>query len=98
MLFVKKGECEEVAFKFSKSKKIIMHSFCFGDDFNYFVCTDNVITLYNVNLAEQTPKVVNKIPVTIDSISGCYFEPMAGCLVLLDGYGMATVFYLNLHN
>lgn len=75
-----------------------MHSFCFGDDFNYFVCTDNVITLYNVNLAEQTPKVVNKIPVTIDSISGCYFEPMAGCLVLLDGYGMAKVFYLNLHN
>jgi len=49
-------------------------------------------------LAEQTPKVVNKIPVTIDSISGCYFEPMAGCLVLLDGYGMAKVFYLNLHN
>lgn len=76
----------------------MIHSFCFGDDFNYFVCTNNVITLYNINMAEHTPKVVEKIPISqIDNVTACFFEPMSNCLVLLDGYGHANVFYLNLH-
>ena len=99
MLFVKKGECEEVGFRYSKSAKILLHSFCFGDDFNFLVVTNNVITLYNINLADHTPKVVEKIPITaVDSISACYFESMANIVVLLDSYGHAYVFYLNLHN
>ena len=75
----------------------MIHSFCFGDDFNYFVCTNNVITLYNINLADHTPKVVDKIPIDLDNVKGCFFEPMSTTLVLLDGYGQANVFYLNLH-
>lgn len=99
MLFVNKGECEEVGFRYSKSAKILLHSFCFGDDFNFVVVTNNVITLYNINLADHTPKVIEKIAITqVDSITACYFEPMANCLVLLDPYGSAHVYYLNLHN
>lgn len=63
MMFIKKGECDEVQFNYSKAQKIWLHSFCFGDDFNFMVATNNMITLYDVNLAAHTPKVVRKIPI-----------------------------------
>ena len=87
MLFLKKQQCEEVLFRFTKSTKILAHSFCFGDDFNYMVCTNNMITLYEIILSQQKGKKIKEIPLTLDSIAACYFEPMANVLCIIDTKG-----------
>lgn len=87
MLFIKKQQCEEVLFRFTKSIKILAHSFCFGDDFNYMVCTNNMITLYEIILSQQKVKKVKEIPITIDTIAACYFEPMANVISIIDTAG-----------
>ena len=98
LLFVKKQECDQIGFKYTKSSKILLHSFCFGDDFNFMVVTNNIITLYNLNLALHTQTTVEKIPIPyIDSIACAHFEPMASTLVLVDKSGQTVVFFLNMH-
>ena len=62
------------------------------------VVTNNIITLYNLNLATHETVTVEKIAVPyIDSIACAHFEPMACTLVLVDKQGQAVVFYLNMH-
>jgi hypothetical protein len=73
------------------------HSFCYGDDFNFFVVTDNSITLYDLNLFEHTPKTVKQIPIPGHNFIACHYEPMANTLLLVDGGGCARVFFLNMH-
>jgi hypothetical protein len=58
LLFLKKQSAEEVRFQFTKSSKILLHSFCFGEDFNFIVCTNNLITLYDVKIGKQKAKQV----------------------------------------
>lgn len=63
------------------------------------VCTNNLITLYDVKISKQKAKAVKQIPIPQgDAIVGCYFEPMANVLTLVDAKALVTVFYLHLHN
>lgn len=62
------------------------------------VCTNNLITLYDIKISKQKAKSVKQIPITAETISGCFFEPMASTLVIVDGKGQVTVFYLALYN
>jgi hypothetical protein len=48
---------------FNKSVKILAFSFALGDDFNFFVCTNNQITLYDIKLTNQKAKAVKTITV-----------------------------------
>lgn len=99
MMFISKNDCDEVRFQYSKSKRIHIHSFCFGDDFNFMVCTNNQITLYNLNLFDHKPKTVEKIDIPyLSSIAASYFEPMACTLFLVDNSGQCVVFFLNMHS
>jgi hypothetical protein len=85
-------------FQFTKSQKVLLHSFCLGEDFNFVVCTNNLVTLYDVKISKQKAKAIKQIPVPQgDPIVGCYFEPMANVLTLVDAKALVTVFYLNLH-
>ena len=58
VLFVSANDVDEVHFKYSKANKILKHSFCFGDDFNFMTVTDRSITLYDLALSSHTPKTV----------------------------------------
>ena len=100
MLFLKNRECEEVLFKFSKSQKILVHSFCYGDDFNFMVCTNNMISLYEIHLSKQKIKKVKEIPIIMqdERIIGCYYEPMANVVCIVDSRAKVTVFFLSAHN
>ena len=64
LLFIKQKQAEEVKFQFSKSTRILAFSFLFGDDFNFFVATNNLITLYDVKLNKQKAKNIKTIPIT----------------------------------
>jgi hypothetical protein len=70
-----------------------------GEDFNFLVVTNNMITLYDIKLSKQKAKTIKQIPIQIqgESLSACYFEPMASTLVVIDSRGQVTVFYLSLH-
>lgn len=61
LLFIKQRQAEEVKFQYQKSAKILAFSFAFGDDFNFFVATNNLITLYDVKLGKQKAKMVKHI-------------------------------------
>lgn len=65
LLFLKQKNAEEVRFQFTKSQKILLFSFVFGDDFNFIVCTNNLITLYDVKISKQKAKAVKQIPITL---------------------------------
>lgn len=72
--------------------------FCFGDDFNFFVCTNNQITLYDIKLSRQKAKTLKQIPLPVsDQIIGAFFEPMANALVLVDNRAQVNVYFLNLY-
>ena len=61
LLFIKQRQAEEVKFQYQKSAKILAFSFVFGDDFNFFVATNNLITLYDVKRGKQKAKMVKHI-------------------------------------
>jgi hypothetical protein len=84
LLFVRGKQAEELRFKFSKAIKIHSFSFCFGDDFNFMVCTNNLIYLYEIKLSTKTYKIVKQIPTYMDSLMSAHFEAMANTLVLID--------------
>ena len=84
LLFVRGGQAEELRFKFSKALKIYTFSFCFGSDFNFMVCTNNMIYLYEIKLSSKTFKIVKTIPTLQDALMSVHFEPMANTLVLID--------------
>lgn len=99
LLFLKQKNAEEVRFQFTKSSKIHLFSFCFGEDFNFLVVTNNLITLYDIKISKQKAKTVKQIPIQLqgESLSACFFEPMANTLVVVDCRGQVTVYYLTLH-
>lgn len=97
LLFVRGKEAEELRFKFSKALKIFAFSFCFGSDFNFMVCTNNMIYLYEIKLSSKTFKIVKTIPTLQDSLMSVHFEPMANTLVLIDSRAHVQTYFLNLH-
>lgn len=99
MLFSRKNECDELKFAFSKSQQILIHSFCFGDDFNFMVCTNNQVALYDFNLVAKTHKSIAKIEIPyLLSVAACHFEPMACALFLVDKSGQCVVMFLNMRH
>lgn len=52
LLFLKQKNAEEVRLQFAKSQKILLASFCLGEDFNFIVCTNNLITLYDIKISK----------------------------------------------
>lgn len=88
-------------FSFTKSNKIMAFSFCLGDDFNFFVCTNNLITLYDIKTNKQKAKAIKTIPVPQnitypDTLPVIHYEPLASLVVYID-VKTATVhpFFLN---
>lgn len=98
LLFVRGKQAEELRFKFSKALKIYSFSFCFGQDYNFMVCTNNMIYLYEIKLSQKTFKIVKQIPTLQDALMAVYFEPMANTLVLVDSRAHVQTYFLNLHN
>ena len=98
VLFVSPNDVDEVHFKYSKANKILKHSFCFGDDFNFMTVTDRSITLYDLALSTHQPKTVKQIALDAKGYQACHYEPFANTLALVDGSGSVTVYYLNMHN
>jgi len=88
LLFLKQKQAEEVRFQFQKSTKILGFSFLLGDDFNFMVATNNLITLYDVKLNKQKAKTVKQIPIS-GLVEPCslYMEPLANLVALLDSKG-----------
>jgi hypothetical protein len=97
LLFLKSKNVEELRFQFPKAMQIHLSSFCFGEDFNFVVVTNNLITLYDVKLSKQKAKVVKQIPIHAEVIAGVFFEPMATTLAVVDNKGQVSLFYLSLH-
>jgi hypothetical protein len=88
LLFIKQRQAEEVKFQFQKSSKILAFSFAFGDDFNFFVATDNLISLYEVKLDKQKAKIVKHIQITgLSEPCQVYTEQMANTVVYIDSKG-----------
>ncbi len=63
ILFLKQRQADQVFLTFNKSLKILSFSFCLGDDFNFMVCTNNMITLYDIKIGKQKNKTVKQIPI-----------------------------------
>jgi len=93
---LKQKQAEEVRFLFAKSQKILGFSFLFGDDFNFMVVTNNLITLYDVKFSKQKAKTVKQLPITsvTDNIT-MFIEPLANLIVLVDSKGQCQTYFLN---
>jgi hypothetical protein len=68
----------------------------FGDDFNFFVATNNLITLYDVKLNKQKAKMVKHIPITgLSEPCQMYIDQMANTVIYIDSKGQCQTFFLN---
>ena len=63
-------------------------TFVFGDDFNFILATNNLITLYDVKLNKQKAKTIKQIPISglVEPIK-LYMEPLANLIVAIDSKG-----------
>lgn len=97
-MFIKQRQAEEVKFQFQKSARILAFSFVLGDDFNFFVATNNLISLYEVKLNKQKAKMVKHIQIVgLTEPCEVYVEQMASTVVYIDSKGQCQTYFLNQH-
>ena len=64
-------------------------SFVFGDDFNFVLATNNLITLYDVKLNKQKAKTIKQLPISnLSEPVRIFFEPLANTMAAVDSKGM----------
>ena len=75
-------------FQFPKATAILEMSFVIGEDFNFILATNNLITLYDVKLNKQKAKTVKQIAITglVEPIK-LFMEPLANMIVAIDSKG-----------
>jgi len=101
LLFLRDKSAEEVKLSYSKAKYLLGFSFAFGDDFNFFVVSNQAIDLYEVKLngvVKQRTKVVKNISINMGNNPDLlmYMEPIANFVVVVDHKGFCSPFFLNL--
>jgi hypothetical protein len=85
--------------QFNKSTKILAFSFALGDDFNFFVCTNNQIQLYDIKINQQKAKAIKTISIpsfSTKELPLVYFEPLANLVLYVDAHtGKVHPYFLN---
>ena len=73
-------------------------SFVFGDDFNFVLATNNLITLYDVKINKQKAKTVKQIALAnMTEPVNIFLEPLSNTIAAVDAKGQVQIYFLNLY-